>query len=165
MSKVKIEEVKVSVTQKGKNSYSMAECTFSNERGEGNKVKKVMSFSNPAVFEIVSKIKSPTWVEIENDGAPYYNWSSMKLVNDEPVDVVKAPSFGKVIGSTYETADERKAKQLLIVRQSSISNAIEYLKQSEDVQWNVQNVLDIAQEFVDYVYGTQEVLAKGSEDA
>lgn len=58
--------------------------------------------------------------------------------------------------STYETPEERAKKQVYIVRQSSISNALElvsnnpeFYKKSKD---QVKDVLEIAKQFEDYVF-------------
>ncbi len=158
MTKVTIQEVTVSTVNTGKKPYSVAVVTFTTDRGD-NKEKKIMSFSNPAVFAAVSKIKHPTTVEVENDGAPYYNWTQLKIANDE-VATNKAPAAvspgSKTVTNTYETAEERKIKQLYIIRQSSITNALTYLKDvNNEEPASVDYVLGIAQKFVDFVYGNK----------
>jgi hypothetical protein len=112
-----------------------------------------MSFSNPAVFAAVSKIKNPTVVEVENDGAPYYNWTQLKLVAEEAAPKAVVAGSVKVATSTYETAEERKVKQLYIVRQSSITNAIARAAHNPDP--NSIDVLALAQMYVDFVYGNK----------
>lgn len=61
--------------------------------------------------------------------------------------------------STYETPEERAKKQVYIVRQSSIANALElvtnnpeFYKKSKD---QVKDVLEIAKQFEGYVFGTE----------
>jgi hypothetical protein len=153
LAKYTIQEVVVNTVNTGKKPYSVAEATYTTDRGE-NKTKKIMSFSNPAVFATLSKIKHPTVVETEHDGAPYYNWTSIKIVSEEeaPTSKVAGVTSVKVAPSTYETAEERKIKQLYIVRQSSITNALTYLKDKDS---SVEEVLTVAQEFVDFVYGNK----------
>jgi hypothetical protein len=164
--KVNIQDVTVSTVTKGRNSYQVAEVVYSNDRGE-NKTKKIMSFSNPAVFAVVSK-GAKGWHDTESDGAPYYNWTSIKPAGGDDQQAAPAAAKSGVVKSTYETAEERKVKQLYIIRQSSISNAIDYLKavhKEDEPAWNVNDVLNVAQEFVDFVYGTEEALASmDSED-
>ena len=111
MSTVTIQEVTVSTVSTGKKPYQVAEATYTTDRGE-NKSKKVMSFSNPAVFAALSKIKNPTKVSVENDGAPYYNWTKLTPVADteEPVKI-----FGRTYYDTRETPEERARRQLMIV--------------------------------------------------
>jgi hypothetical protein len=161
--KVNIQEVTVSTVTKGRNSYQVAEVVFTNDRGE-NKTKKIMSFSNPAVFAVVSK-GAKGWHDTESDGAPYYNWTSIKPAGGDDQQATPAAAKSGVVKSTYETAEERKLKQLYIIRQSSISNAIEVLKSSGPINGDIQEILGLAQQFVDFVYGTEEALASmDSED-
>lgn len=167
MTKVTVQEVIVNTVNTGKKPYSQAVVTYTTERGE-NKEKKIMSFSNPAVFAAVSKIKNPTVVEVENDGAPYYNWTKLSLVAEEAAPKganASGATSVKVATSTYETAEERKIKQLYIVRQSSITNALTYLAATQkEGEYGVSDVLEIAQEFIDFVYGTTQTLAEMDSD-
>lgn len=162
MSKYTVQEVTLSSVNTGKKPYSVANVTYTNDRGE-NKEKKIMSFANPAVYAVVSKIKSPTAVEVENDGAPYYNWSKVTLMAEEAATKPVIAGNVKVAPSTYETAEERKIKQLYIIRQSSITNALTYLSEESDT--TVKDVLKVAQEFVDFVYGNKFEDADSLENA
>jgi hypothetical protein len=72
-----------------------------------------------------------------------------------------AATGGKVSASTYETAEERKIKQMYIIKQSSIANAIDFHKAQNGVEFGILNVLDTAQQFVDYIYGNNETLSQG----
>ena len=68
---------------------------------------------------------------------------------------------GKVLGSTYETPEERAKKQVYIVRQSSISAAINMLSvniPSKSVI-STEEVLEVAKEFEKYVFSIPEVEA------
>lgn len=89
--KVNIQEVTVSTVTKGRNSYQVAEVVYSNDRGE-NKTKKIMSFSNPAVFAVVSK-GAKGWHDTESDGAPYYNWTSIKPAGGDDQQATPAALF------------------------------------------------------------------------
>lgn len=161
MSQIVIQEVTVETVQKGRNKYQVANVVYTDNGKNFN--KKVMSFSNPAVFDTIQKAKQGETYEVKvvKDGE-YYNWAAINPVGTARSTSVSgsqaSTQSGKVIGSHYETPEERAKRQLMIVRQSSISNAIEYLKASEregDAAWNVNNVLDVAQEFVDFVYGNE----------
>jgi hypothetical protein len=156
MSQVTIQGVTVETVTKGRNSYQVANVVYTNSRGE-NKEKKIMSFSNPAVFAIAQKLQAGNVVEVALGDPPYYNWVAIAQTGvDAPSGVKAAPAAGgKVVGSTYETAEERKIKQLYIIKQSSISNAIDYLKHDPDNRFSISDVIDTAQAFVDYVYGTE----------
>lgn len=160
MSQITIREVSVDEVKKGRNSYFKASVVYTDEKGE-NRTKPIMSFANPAVFAQVKDAKAGEKyvVKVVKDGE-YYNWASLVKVEGDIVPT-KPVAGGKVLGSTYETADERKVKQLYIIKQSSISNAIEFVKysQRDGVEpYTVGDILDIAQEFVDFVYSTDEAV-------
>ncbi|CAB4241220.1 hypothetical protein UFOVP67_3 [uncultured Caudovirales phage] len=55
--------------------------------------------------------------------------------------------------SNYETPEERTARQLLIVKQSSVTNAVATLAATKKDKFNTEDVLTIAKMYVDYVYG------------
>jgi hypothetical protein len=173
MPQVTISEVAVEEVKKGKNAYFVANVTYQTGRGE-SKTKKIMSFANPAVFAIAKGAKAGEVYDIAYvPGDEYYNWASMKNMSggDEAPAPTRAaaagaaPTGGKVTGSTYETAEERKVKQLLIVKQSSITAALTYLKDvNNEEPASVEYVLGIAQKFVDYVYGNDKTLAEMDND-
>lgn len=161
MSIITIQEVTTEFVKKPKGGYSVANVTYT-DNGK-NFSKKIMSFANPAVFDAVKDAKQGDVfdVTVTKDGE-YYNWSSAKkLDKDTPEKAQAAPAAGRVLGSNYETADERKLKQLYIIRQSSISNAIEFAKMRTPVEepYTPGDILDLAQQFVDFVYGTEEAVA------
>ena len=124
-----------------------------------------MSFSNPAVFAVAKKAQAGEVYDVAYvPGDEYYNWASMKPMGDAAeAPANKATPAGaapKAATSTYETAEERKIKQLYIVRQSSITNAIAFYSNKEKPEdYDVTEVLDLAQQFVDFVYGNNETLA------
>lgn len=167
MSTVTIQDVKVSAVQNGKNNYSVAEVVYTDSRGE-NKNKKIMSFSNPAVFAFVSKIKNPTKVVVENSGAPYYNWVKIDAANDEEVVAAKAAPKSSTYNDTRETPEERARRQLMIVKQSSLSNAINYWSEikkinNPDYDFTVEEIITTAQQFVDWVMEDPAKVLEGSD--
>jgi len=157
MSQITIQDVTTEYVKKGRSGYTKATVVYTDEKGE-NRTKPLMSFSNPAVFEALKDASQGDKFEIKvvKEGE-YWNWSAAsKVTADSAPGAAKAVSGGKVVGSNYETADERKVKQLYIIKQSSISNAIEFVKysQRDGVEpYTVGDILDIAQQFVDFVYG------------
>jgi len=154
---VKIQEVNVEFVKNGKNGYEVANVNYL-YKGDA-KTTKIMSFSNPQVFKDVQKLVGKT-VEVDTtQNGKYTNWAKLTPVAESPdqqpsvggkSDVVKSTT----VRSTYETPEERAQRQLMIVRQSSISNAIEVLKHNDlGNQINILTVLEVAQQFVDFVYG------------
>lgn len=78
----------------------------------------------------------------------------------EPSGHVAAPSGTPATGraSTYETAEERAKKQVFIIRQSSLSNAVSYFSLGKKAV-TVEEVLDVAQAFEDFVLNGREAAA------
>ena len=64
---------------------------------------------------------------------------------------------GKVLGSTYETPEERAKKQVYIVRQSSITAALAYFALNKATKASTEDILAIAKEFEKHVFATAEV--------
>lgn len=152
---VKIQEVNVEFVKNGKNGYEVANVNYI-YKGEA-KTTKIMSFSNPQVFKDVQKLVGKT-VEVDTtQNGKYTNWAKLTPVADSPdqqpsvggkSDVVKSTA----VRSTYETPEERAQRQLMIVRQSSISNALAFVAQQGAEAASIEQVLAVAQEFVDFVY-------------
>ena len=160
---VKIQEVTVESVTKGRNKYQVANVVYT-FNGE-NRTQKLLSFANPESFKVVSGITTPTDVEVtitKND-AGYNQWAKVEILTDVPktAPVASAPAAGgKVLGSQYETREERLERQLHIVRQSCLGYAISSLTPGAKAALNPETVIQIAEEFVDFVYGNnEEILA------
>ena len=144
------------VTKTAKGQYQAIEVSYKNEQGQ-IQGKKLMSFSNPAVFKAIQKFAKGDVLNVEavKDDQGYWQWKAVaKSDGSAPVATAPKPavSGGKVTGSNYETPEERAKRQVYIVRQSSISSAIELLKSNgNDVK--VENVLSVAKELEAYVFG------------
>ncbi len=119
-----------------------------------------MSFSNPGVFATVSKMTQGTRIEVENDGAPYYNWTSAKVVANEAPNV--APKSGVVQRGNFETPEERAARQVLIVRQSALNAAIASF--GGDIPADALDITNRAQFFVDWVFDAEGHESLGKVD-
>lgn len=151
-----IQEVTTNNVKNGKGGYWVAEVTYS-ANGK-NSTKKIFSFANPAVYEVMSKAVQGQSYEVElKKNGEYWDWVAVKSTESAPVKTKPDVVPGKVIGSNYETTEERKLRQLLIVRQSSISNAIDFFKAQGTQEFQVMEVLGIAQQFVDFVYGNKDL--------
>lgn len=158
--RIVIQEVKIEEVRNGKNKYDKAEVVYSSN-GQ-NRTQKIMSFSNPAIFAQVRKMVSgETYdVEVVKNDAGFNQWAKIVATSGEaaPVADGKPAPAGRTSVSTYETAEERKIKQMYIIKQSSISSAIEFSKhpQFAGAKVSVEDLLVTAQQFVDFVYGNQE---------
>lgn len=109
--------------------------------GETEKVVKILADATPGDhYEI----------QIEKKG-DFYNWNDAKKV--EAVAAAAKTSY-QAKTNTYETPEERARKQVYIVRQSSITNAIEVLK-THGEKVDAEEVKALAQEFVDFVFDSK----------
>lgn len=146
---------------KGKQGYEKGTVTYT-VNGQ-NRTQSMVSFTNPAVFKLLKEVSSGTVLEVEitKNAAGYNQWASASRVEAGAAPAATASPAVRVSGSNYETADERKLKQMFIVKQSSISSAIALLtaglKPGAEAP-GVGQVLDVAQEFVDFVYGVNDII-------
>lgn len=152
---VTIQEVNVEKVKTGKTPYEKAVIKYSYD---GNsRSQTLMSFSNPAVFKQVKEMQPGENydVTITKNDAGYNTWAAVKAAGAAPTS--GKPASVTVPKSNYETPEERKLRQLYIIRQSSIASALEYMSQTDkEGKFGVTDVLEIAQHFVDFVYSPNE---------
>jgi len=149
-------------THQGKTGrdYQSLEVTY---KGPDGRVanKKLMSFSNPQVFKAAQTWTKGDVVDVltEKDTAGYWQWTGIGTEgggSSAPAQSSGIPSKGqqpatRVTGSNYETSEERAERQRLIVRQSSLSNAVSILTVGAKTI-DKQLVLDLANELTDFVF-------------
>jgi hypothetical protein len=118
-----------------------------------------MSFANPQVFERVQKLNPGDMVEVtitKND-AGYNQWSAINKVADDGEENVPAekrpdPKSGTVAKGTWETAEERAARQVLIVKQSCLAQSVASLGAGVPEEEYYAR----AQRFTDWVFSKNE---------
>ena len=145
--------------EKAPRGYSIANVSF--ERDGKSETRKIMSFggSATAFSQLVELKEFPVAVNItmEKNAKGFWEWKGIEKgqsnVGANSSAGVGSKSSGKVLGSNYETSEERARRQVYIVRQSSISSAIEYLKAKapKGVEDGVKEVLEVAKDFENYV--------------
>ncbi len=91
-------------------------------------------------------------VEMEKVG-DFWNWNDIKKVEAPKAAEVKGNTYQRQ--STYETPEERAKKQVYIIKQSSIANAIAILNAGGQ-KYEYADVIELADRLVDYVLGTFE---------
>ena len=156
---IQIQFINADVEDKGK--YKMAEITYKDISKGQTSSKKLMSFTNPLVYKTMVDAKKGEVYNIElikNDKG-YWDWTSASIANGVDTsskgspETSKAPTGFPSPKSTYETPEERAKRQVLIVRQSSLSNAIDYLNATGAIKKASANDVTIcAQEFYDWVF-------------
>jgi len=147
-------------TQKG--SYQVADIAYKNNSFQGKvEGKKLMSFgATKNTFGILSIAQSGESYEIEvvkNDKG-YNDWVSATKGGVVP-GAQTPPAASKTATaapkSNYETAEERAQRQVLIVRQSSLSSAATVLTAGVKAPPAGDAVIDLAKQFEAYVFGTE----------
>jgi len=131
-------------------SYQSIEVTYKNDLGQ-TQSKKLMSFSNPTVFNHIKDLNKGDALNVttEKDANGYWQWTGIGGDNTVSETKQATPATGgRVTGSNYETKEERAARQVYIIRQSSLSTAVELLGQGK----SVDEVIATAKQFENYVF-------------
>jgi hypothetical protein len=142
---------------KGKSRYTKAVVEYT-YNGEPRK-QTMMSFSNPGIFKQVQELTPGQEIDVDviKNEAGFNEWSRI-TVGDTATPAKGTPTGAvgagvtKVTGSNYETATERAARQVLIVKQSSLSAAVASLTPGAKAPLSVEEVIERAQAFVDFVF-------------
>ncbi len=163
--RVKILDVAVENIVKGKSRYSKAAVAYS-FNGEA-RTQNIMSFANPAVFKAVQdKVGQEVDVVLTKNAAGYNEWASIDAADGgaSPATASPNPQYApntgdkvaatRITGSNYETPQERASKQVYIVKQSSLSAAINLATANKEKATPAE-IIATAQQFVDYVFETE----------
>lgn len=171
-------DIKTMPTKSG--SYQTAEVAYKNNTFQGKvEGKKIMSFGATAgSFKTLSSAQSGETFEVEiikNDKG-YNDWVAMVPANTGAPSPQAAPAGVGTINnfsnkpagavatrSTYETPEERAAKQVYIVKQSSISAAINTLSLGAK-KLEPDAVMKLAQTYADFVFGKASAGPSGFAD-
>lgn len=169
---IKLQVISVSPVQHvptERGGYNVLEIAFKDiEKGkvEG---KKLVDFSNPELFKRATSLEPGARIavtiekEAGRDGREFWQWKDISTAPEgDAGPVTSAPqgkavgtgavgTAGRVTGSNYETPAERAQRQVLIVRQSSVTAALKYVEQTgQDA--SLAEILDIAEQLKEYVY-------------
>lgn len=144
-------------------TYQSMEVTYKDEQGKVNN-KKLMSFSNPSVFKTISTLNKGDSLNVktEKDQNGYWQWTG--ILEEGEKQVAQQPSSGassntRVTGSNYETKEERAARQVMIVRQSSLSTAVASLAiGAKALAPSPADVIAYAKQLESYVMGQAQTL-------
>jgi hypothetical protein len=152
-----IEVLKVKVEPQGK--FRVA--TVDHKVGGKVDSKRLVSFGpgKPA-FDVLSQAQQGDVFDIdsqkiknEKDGKEYWTWVAANSVGKSGGQVVSKVSAN--VRSSYETPEERAARQVYIVRQNSITNAIAFFEVQKVKEFHQQDVIDLAKQFEEYVFSTE----------
>lgn len=100
------------------------------------------------------------FVMIKEKEGEFWNVKSIQKANEVVVGGPQISAQAKPTTSpksTYETPEERARRQVLIVRQSSISSAVEFVNGlSKTAEHTPEKVVEVARIFESFVMGTDE---------
>lgn len=158
--------VETKPTSNGKGTYSVVDIAFKNKTfGDKVEGKKILSFGETSqAFAVLSQASPKENYEIttnKNDRG-YIDWTQASKIDPNSLETsVPKPSQNPSrpgvqaspvpTKSTYETPEERAMKQIYIVRQSSLSTAVDILK-AQNAQITNKLVINLANELVDFVF-------------
>lgn len=171
-------EPKSAVSAKGK-PYELVEIAYKNHSFQ-DKIESAKINQYNTVFSIAKTMQVGSSYEIvkEKDSSGYFQWLSiLPTVNGIPANSPAAAYVARASGQapaqapatnfsppapaqnrSFETSEERAAKQVYIVKQSSLSNAIATLAIGAKTSPDPQKVLQLAQEYTDFVFGKQSLV-------
>lgn len=173
---ISILNVTVTTVPTAKGSYQMADVAFKNLTYGKVEGKKVMSFgATKDAFGVLSTAQPGqtfTVTVVKNDKG-YNDWIALTPSNgavDSPASPIAGftakqagPGAISTRTSTYETPEERAQRQIFIIRQSSLSNAVATLAVgSKGVK--PTDVIDLAKLYENYVFGKADPGPSGFED-
>jgi len=155
--KINILSVTVETIPTAKGSYEKASVAYKDDKGKVTG-KNIVSFVNKPVWELISKAQPGEMYEVKNEKiGDNWNWTeAVKTTAEESPKLPQGQGTYTSPKSTYETPEERAKKQIYIVRQSSISNAIAYATGVQGVK-TVEALLTIAKKFEQYVFEEDKV--------
>lgn len=141
-------------------SYQSLEVTYKDEQAQ-TKTKKLMSFSNPSVFNHIKGLGKGDVVNVTTvKEGDFWQWTAIgdatSSTASEPSSKPATAGVNRTTGSNYETKEERAARQVYIVRQSSISAAIGALTIGAKSVPTSDSILALAKEFEAYVFAKEE---------
>jgi hypothetical protein len=148
----------LSVTEENRGKFKMAEVIYKdlNSGKPGN--KKIASFSK-GVYDVIVKAKSGDLftIDMQKNDKGYWDWTQVKPTDSvSTTPSAEGKSSFPAPKSNYETPEERAKKQVYIVRQSCIAQAVATLAATTKTgagKIQIADVLQIASAYEDYVFG------------
>ena len=162
-------------TQPGKKpgtSYQVLDLAFKNNTYGKVEAKKLFGFgAQKGAFDVLSTAQPGQVfdVEVVKNAQGYNDWVSVQPAGAGAVSSVPStagagkPAAAGAPRGNFETPEERAQRQVYIVRQSSVANAIAALTVGAK-KIDVNEVLSTAKQFEDYVFGKKSAGVSGFED-
>jgi hypothetical protein len=148
-------------TSKAGKPYQQLEVAFKNNTFGKVESKKIMPFgTQKAAFDALANaaVGSVFEITVVKNDAGYNDWTAVTAtppgsIVPVPPGSINKPMMGQTtqVKSTYETPEERAKKQVYIIRQSSISNAVDTLTAGAKSPPTFDAVISLAQQYYDWV--------------
>jgi hypothetical protein len=167
--KIKVIKTTQEVQEKGKAKWTKLNVVFHNEATGKVDGRNVLSFTNKDVYAALSAAQRDDVFEVtEITNAKGYpevvkveKLAPESMASPTVTDVqVAAAKTTTAPRSNFETPEERAARQEYIVRQSSLSNAVAVLSVGAKSPPSLEDVTNLADKFVGYVFKRDVVPAK-----
>lgn len=144
-----------------KGSYQQLEIAYKDLSNQGKvSSKKIMSFTDKKVFDTLAIAKPATVFDVamEKNDKGYWDWKEVKRgeATTATANVTSASTGSSAPASKggWETPEERAKKQVYIIRQSSLSTAVEALSVGRKGEIKKEEIVELAKYFEDFVFGT-----------
>lgn len=146
-------------------SYQSMEVTYKDQSGKTSS-KKLMSFSNPSVFNAAKNWQKGDAVNVitQKDDQGYWQWTGIGGDENVAEQPKQSATPTRVTGSNYETKEERAARQVLIVRQSSVASAVAALAIGAKSAPSAADVIKYAKDIESYVFGQAQTIDELTDD-
>ena len=159
---IEIIAVKQETKPTAKGSYQQLDVAY--KRLDTGKIegKKVMSFSNKDVFATLSAATNGnifTVDSVKNEKTSYWDWVKVTASGGGSSQSSTSSSSRGTSSpkSTYETPSERALRQRMIVRQSSLANAIQTLSVNPGKdKLQIDEVIKVAENYFNWVMDTSQ---------
>lgn len=157
----------VDIDWQGAGAKKWGKATVSYTQNGQDKKQTLVSFKNPDVFKKVQEFVNQT-VEVDSKkNGEYWEWVSISA-SDAPAPSATGTgtptSATRVSGSNYETKEERAARQVLIVKQSSLSSAVATLSPGAKSALDPKAVVETAQMYSDWIFNVDKSVAGMDDD-
>lgn len=147
-------------------SYQQLEVAYKNLESGKLESKKLMSFVKPdSAYKTLNDAKIGdqfTITSLKKEGEQYWTWTEASPI--APGSPVTASTSASGAGtattprtSTYETPEERAKKQVFIIKQSCLAQAIAATSVGAKSPPSRSTILEEAQAYVDWVMGEKKV--------
>lgn len=152
-------EQNVSITKQNGGAYQGTRFSYRDMSGklvEQNFHNNSLKF-NPKLNVALSNMKpGDSFTMVKEKEGEYWNVKDI-IVGDAPVATsgTTKPAAQPAPKSNYETAEERAKKQVYIVRQSSLSSAINFMEATGNKKFTEFDVIALAKQFEAYVFDTE----------